>query len=523
MSRHPTVVCFFRRLVLPGVALLVSGCGATRPVEAPAIQVDVPARWVAGPAPLPGAVGELPASVGELWWQEFADSTLDRLVREALTRNHDLEAMAARLDASAARARIAGADQLPSLDASVNASRRKQNFIGLPVPGREGGVLTSHASSFGLSLNAAWEVDLWGRIRAGKVAALADVEAAEADLEAFRLSLAAQTARSWFAATEALLQLRLAEETAASYQRTSQWVRERYERGLRSSLDFRLALSNLASAEAAVSLRRLDYENAVRALEILVGRYPAAELATADDLPPVTAPVPPGLPSDLLRRRPDLVAAERRLVAADARLAQSWRAQFPRLSLTGSAGTASTELEDILDRNFSVWSLVANLAQPLFQGGRLRAGVKLSEAQVRETLAGYASLLLRAYSEVESALAAEKFLEERERKLEEATEQSLAARRLAEDRYRSGLEAYVTVLESQRQALLAESQLLRVRRSRLETRVNLFLALGGGFRLDERGRMTDASATSLVEDRASTAALHQPLTLVVSRHQEASR
>jgi NodT family efflux transporter outer membrane factor (OMF) lipoprotein len=509
------------RLALLSIAVLAGGCGATRPVEAPAVHVDVPQRWAAEPALQVEQRDELRIAVSDFWWQEFADSTLDRLVGEALTSNHDLEAVAARLDASAARVRIAGADQLPSVDAGVNASRRKQNFIGLPVPGQEGGVLTTHASSFGLSVNAAWEVDLWGRIRAGKVAALADMEAASADLEAFRLSLAGQTARSWFAASEALLQLRLAEETAASYERTSQWVRERYERGLRPSLDYRLALANLASAEAAVSLRRLEYENAVRGLEVLLGRYPSTELAAADSLPAVSARVPSALPSELLRRRPDLVAAERRLVAADARLAQSWRAQFPRLSLTGSAGTASAELEDILDGDFSVWSLVGNLAQPLFQGGRLRAGVKLSEAQVRETLARYASLLLSAYSEVESALAAEELLAERERKLELATQQSRAARRLAEDRYRSGLETYVTVLESQRQALLAESQLLRVRRGRLDTRVNLFLALGGGFQLDTGGRMTGSAGPD--EDSRSTVALHQPLARVASRHEDPAR
>jgi NodT family efflux transporter outer membrane factor (OMF) lipoprotein len=509
IERRGRQIAFSCLVALAGMGI---GCASTRPVEAPEVDVTVPDAWSSPSAASPDA--ELPTAPAGPWWQDFSDPRLDQLIDEALVRNHDLEAVVARLDAAEARARIAGADQLPSLDAGLSAARRKQSFIGTPIP-------TSHSNSYGLSLNAAWEVDLWGRIRAGTVAAVAEVEAARADLAAFRLSLSGQTAKAWFAVGEALLQLELAEETAASYERTSRWVRDRYERGLRPSLDLRLALSDYESAEASATLRRLQLEDAVRQLELLLGRYPAAALAITDSLPQVSAPVPAGLPSHLLVRRPDLVAAERRIVAADARMAQAWRAQLPRLSLTGSAGTASNELSDLLDRDFSIWNIVGNLVQPLFQGGRLRAGVKLSEAEVRERAADYASLLLRAYSEVESALSTEEHLAKREGELERATEQSIAARSLARDRYRSGLEDYVTVLEAQRRALVTESLLLSVRRQRLATRVDLFMALGGGFGLDESGRppveISDAAALSGDADASTT---HEPAALAVHRHED---
>jgi len=154
---------------------------------------------------------------------------------------------------------------------------------------------------------------------------------------------------------------------------------------------------------------------------------------------------------------------------------------YPRLSLTGNAGTATGALADLLDGDFGVWSLVGNLIQPLFQGGRLRAGVARAEARAAEELATYANTALLAYSEVETALAAEAFLTERARHLAIAVEQSRAAETLADDRYRAGLDDYVTVLESQRLALQAEGDLITARRQRLENRVDLYLALGGGF------------------------------------------
>jgi NodT family efflux transporter outer membrane factor (OMF) lipoprotein len=509
-----------RGLITIVAAVAVVGCGSPPPVTPPEAQFDLPAEWTAKDArgePIAAPTAQLGAAtvivagdsthvpVLAPWWTDFGDARLDALVVEAIAHNFELQAAAARLDAARARSAIAGADQYPSLDVGLTGQRRKQNFIGLPIGGPGGGgIVSSTTTSYALGFSAFWEIDLWGRIRAGKVAALADQEAAAVDLAGAHLSLAAQTAHAWFAAIEAALQLELAESTARSFRESAEWVRGRYERGLRPSLDLRLALANLATAEATAAARRQQLDAAVRTLEVMLGRYPAGELTVTDSLAAVPPPIPAGLPATLLTRRPDLVAAERRLVAADSRVAAAWRAQFPRLSLTGDAGTSAIDIEDLADTDFSVWSLVGNLAQPLFQGGRLRANVKLARAGAREASAAYQTQLLRAFSEVERALVAEEALARQEREMEIAVEQSVAAQRLAENRYASGLESYVTVLEAQRRALINQATLLTIRRQRLDARVNLHVAMGGGFQLPEE--MVAAADTTPPVD--SEPALH---------------
>jgi NodT family efflux transporter outer membrane factor (OMF) lipoprotein len=415
------------------------------------------------------------------WWQSFQDPALEDFVTRALERNYNLRATAARLDAAVAQARIAGAPLYPSISGGWRGSGQRQNFIGLPIPGAEGKVLSRTFSSWGISLDISWEADVWGRVAAGRQAALADYDAARADLRGAKLSLVAQTSKAWFAAIEGLQQLDLAERTVSSYSSTAERVRWRYRQGLQSSLDLRLALSSLAGAEALVEQRQEQLERGIRQLEILMGQYPAAALTVVKELPVVPPTPPTGIPSDLISRRPDLVAAERRMFASGARWVQSKRALYPRFSLNGSIGTSSSSTLSIFNGDFFVWSLVGNILQPIFEGGRLRAQIDLDDARTREAAASWANSVLLALSEVESALAAEKYLVEQEQDLAEAAAQSIASLRLAEDRYNSGLESFVTVLEAQRRSLSAESQLLTARRQRLDARVDLHLALGGGF------------------------------------------
>ncbi|MFH1276899.1 MAG: efflux transporter outer membrane subunit [Candidatus Eisenbacteria bacterium] len=456
--------------------ILLAGCGSAPKRATPETNLTVPPVWTAGVPAEEEAV--------DAWWSGFGSPVLDSLVPAALARNYDLAAALARLDAAAAEARVAGAGLWPSLDLSYAASRSRRNFIGFPSFGGDGGVARTTSNSHGVSLNSGWEIDLWGRVRAGKSAAAAEAEATLADLGGTRLSIAAQTAKAYFAAVEAQQQLRLARVTSKNYRLSADRIRSRFERGIRSSLDLRLALASLAASEALVELRRGQYDRAVRQLEILLGRYPRGDEALPEELPAAGAPVPAGLPDELLGRRPDLVAAERRVAASDARVRGAKRALLPGIRLTASGGRSSEEIKDLLDGDYTVWSIAGNLLQPLFQGGKLRANVDLAEARSRQALAAYASAVLRAFAEVESALASEEFLAAREEALRRATEQAVAARDLADERYRSGLADIVTVLESQRQALAAESEFLNVRRLRLDARVDLHLALGGGFDFD---------------------------------------
>lgn len=458
-------------VALLAVAGLAAGCASAPRTELADAGVAVPERFV-------GATVAGPAE-GD-WLGDFGEPALVELVDVALARNQDLLAAATRIEAAAAQARIAGADLWPQLSAGLTTSEREQVIVGIPIPGTDG-VLQSRSSSAGLSLDLRWEADLWGRIRAGRLAARADLAATTADVAGARLSLAGQVAKVWFAATEARLQVGLAEETVASYRANSEAVRERYRLGLVGPLDLRLALSSQHAAEALLEARLDQLQRLVRQLELLAGAYPAGELAPATDLPPVPAPAPAGLPAELVARRPDLVAAERRLLAADARIAQARAARYPSLSLTGSTGYASDALGDMLGGDFSVWSWAASLLQPVFQGGRLEAQVELSEAGARAAVHEFAGAVLGAFGEVESALSSDRLLSDRQAALERTAAQAQAARDLAWEQYRRGLVGFLSVLEAERRALDSQSQLLAVRRERLANRVDLHLALGGGF------------------------------------------
>jgi outer membrane protein, multidrug efflux system len=476
-SRH-----VLRLMVLMiGLGLLAAGC-ARAPQRTAVAGLPEPAGWVAPHSPDPAAL--------DAWWTWFDDPAMAETVREAVEANLDLRRFLARLDAAAAQARIAGAPLWPGLDLRAGSQRQQQVFVGLPIPGREGEPLTSMSTSHALSFNISWELDLWGRLRASHRAALADVQASEEELRAALLSVTGRTVKLWLAIAETHRQLELTRATASSFGVTARQVRERYERGLRSALDLRLALFSESSANALVHLRQEQLEGLVRQLEILLGRYPSGELTVATSLPNLPGSVPAGLPSDLLERRPDLIVAERRLAGTLARVDEAKAALFPRISLTASGGRTSAELADLLSSQFNMWSLAGNLAQPLLEGGRLQANVALTEARAREAVEQYRLAVLQAFGEVETALASDQWLGRRETELAEAVDQSQAALALAEDRYRLGLIDFITLLETQRNAFTAQSELIRVRHQRLENRVELCLALGGGFDPDSAPRMT---------------------------------
>lgn len=468
----PAKTCLFATL------LLGAACSApeARDYDEPA--VDSPEQFLASD---PEASSAPPLGT---WWREFADPGLSQVVERALLENKDLEAAAARVQQAAAEARIAGAALLPAVGASGSATRQRQNFVGLPVPGG-GSVLSSTSTAYGLSLDLSWELDLWGKVDAAARAAEANLRASDADLRGVRLSLAGQTAKAWFACAATRLQLDVAERRIASFSQTSRILSARYADGRVDPLDYRLSESQLASARAARDAQLEALERVTRQLEVLLGDYPAGALEGPAELPALPGAVPLGLPSELLLRRPDLAAAVERLRAADLRLYEARKSLWPSISLTASGGRRSNELGDLTRGAFNVWSLAGNLTQPLFQGGRLRAGVDLAGARVRESLATYEQATLRALSEVETALAAAQHLDARVMDLAESTRHAVAGEDLAESRYLSGRYDILSVLTARRQSFDAETAWIDARRARLEARVDLYLALGGGF-VDEQ-------------------------------------
>ena len=412
------------------------------------------------------------------WLNDFDDANLKILVGEALNNNRDLAAISARMDAALAQARIAGAEGIPTLSGGASASRTQRALsTGFQLT-------TPRTTTYLLSLNTNWELDLWGRLRNRKHAALADFQANAATFEAARLSLAVQVAKAWFNAVEAKLQVRLAEKKVKSFQHTLEVIQQGFSKGINSSLDIRLARADLANAESANAAQWRALDAVIRSIEILLGRYPDSQLRVTDELPTITLAIPVGLPSELLSRRPDLVAAERVLRATEERLKDENKNFLPSIALTGSGGTTGSELRNLLNFNFLVWSIAGELTQPLFQGGRLKAQRALARSHQSEALAEYAHKVLVAFNEVESALAAEHYFSDQKNTLDKAKEEFIQAESQALERYQKGLESITTLLDTQRRTFDAQRSFIEVSNQLLQNRLDLYLALGGGFELE---------------------------------------
>ncbi len=465
-------------LFVPLLVLVLAGAGCLSVPDRSGGPPDLapPPAWTT-PVTAPGAApapGTLPG-----WLPDEAVPGLRDAIETALARNHDLGAAAARLEAALARARIAGADLLPRVSAGARSNRQRMNFFGLPLPGAKGGVFPVTTTSWGLSLDVSWEADLWARVRAERLGARREAEAGAADLAGARLSLAAQVTKAWIARVAAARAEAIAREEQAVARATLDLVRGRYAGGLADATALHEAERGLAEARAGVERAARARDAATRQLEILLGEYPAGTRAADADLSLDLPPVPAGLPADLVARRPDLAALEARVAATDARLLAARRALYPRLSLTASGGTSTRALRDLLDRDYEVWNLVTNLVQPLFQGGRLRGNVRVAEARVKEMLHTWTSATLRAYGEVERALAAEStFRAERAHRVR-ALDEARAAEELARDRYARGLSDVTALLDARRRRFAAERALLALDNDRLANRVDLWLALGG--------------------------------------------
>lgn len=460
-----------QRTLSLGIALVLAGCATPPESQVQDMPASYPAQWTAQ-----GVTGETDpgAALDEQsggWVDDFQSGELRPLINAAIANNYDLQATAASLGIASADATIAGADSYPQLNGEFDGSTNRQYGNGA----------TNDFDSFVIGVGATWEIDVWGRLRDRQSAALADVQVSLATLKGARLSLAARTANAWFRAIEAQQQLTLATNTYDSFNSATDSIRERYDRGVSPALDLRLSLAQTSAAKAAMDERGRALDVAVRELEVLLGRYPARELAVAEDLPEIVRPVPTGLPSELLERRPDLIAAERQLAASGKRVSEARKAMLPRLSLTGSYGVASDDLGDLIANGFSVWTLAGNALQPIFQGMRLSAAVERAKAVAQQRLAAYGQTALDAFREVESALAAEQYLDQRVVNLQESATQSIAAEDAAWERYQRGLTDIITVLDSQRRTFEARTALINARANRLVNRVNLYLALGGDF------------------------------------------
>ncbi len=463
--------------------MALAGCAVGPDYARPQLQTEVPAQWTPRPT-MAEALADTTGAPLTRWWESFGDETLNQLVKTALVHNNDLAAAAGRVLEAEAQLGGAKSSQWPTMEIGGNASRSKRSEVG-GVP-----FMPLHSNSFSANATLRYEADLWGRLARGKEAALATLLASEQDRRALAQSLIANVVRTWLQIRELQMQVELNDHTVANFSDNLETVRNRYHRGLTTALDVHLAGQNLASAQAVGPANKLKLAETRRRLEILVGHYPAglisaSDLENADGtlrqvvMPKPLAPVPAGLPSDLLERRPDLVAAEMRLHSSVARIGEAKAALYPRISLTASAGTSSSELSELFTSPTDIWSLAGNLFMPLLNRGATKAQIKAAEARTVQATAQYRSTILQAFSEVENALDQDHFQNQQEDFLMESVGSARRAVNLAEDRYRRGLDNILVALESQRRLYNAESQLLTTERLRRTARVNLIQALGG--------------------------------------------
>lgn len=441
----------------------IGGCKTAPQRHADDVGAAIPAQWRASK--------ERPQPAPVQWVETFGDPKLSALIDSALEENYELKAAAARVKAALAQARIDGAARWPQL------------FL---IPGyqyaqiRNAGFGSPRFSVFEALFSLSWELDVWGRINDFQQAAISEADATATDFYGARLSLAARVAQSYFELAEARQQSAVAEQSVKDRGVIVDLVRGRFARGLTKALDLRLALTDLATAEAQLTEARNQVQVVTRRLEVMLGRYPAGELTEGSELPEPPAGIPAGLPSELLTRRPDLIAAFDRLHAADFRSESTRKLLLPRIVLTAAGGVRSAALTDLVDPRAIAWNAILGLAQPLFTGGRIQGEIRLNQARAEQALNLYKNAALNAFQEVEQVLAADEWLREQEKALRQAVEQTEASRKLAVYSYQHGFIEILTLLDSYRSTLIAQSAHLSVKRQLLSNRINLYLALGGG-------------------------------------------
>ena len=464
--------------IIPFIVVVLTGCSASVPESRMGtVDKDVPLRWSATPEALAG--------IDTNWVRRLGGSRAEALVSEAFRRNPDMRVAAERVNRAIASAKSAGAALKPQVSAGFNTSRQKQLFIGIPLGG-EGGIPSANFSNFGANMTVSWEPDIWGLRRAEQAALLADAQAEGNSYRAARASLAAQVMRAWLALAEASEQIMLAIETQELLNATKDIVVDRYNNALAadggSAAEVRLAESEVATNKALIAQRKGEREQAVRQLELLLGRYPKGLLKGSVSLPEVPPTPPSGLPSELLLRRPDILEAERRFASSGSLVKKAKRASYPSFILTSSAGTTTDTMRTIFNSDFGVWSLAGGLTQPIWAGGKLRAEYAKYQGDDRSKLAELQSTVLKAFGEVEQAMVAAKFLIAREQAIIEALKSAKEAADAAASEYASGLGEVLTLITAQRSRINLASQKTTLKRLRLDNRITLHLALGGDYR-----------------------------------------
>ena len=454
-------------LILPAAAFL-AGCATGPDYRRP--DVALPEGWRTGEA-------TTNSLAGMAWADLYRDPVLNGLIATALSNSPDVRGAVARIEAAAAALRIQRADVWPALNGSGSYTTARKGNIP-PIRGAEG-------DEYDLFGALSYEIDVWGRIRRLNEAARAQYLASEEACRTVEIGLVANVASTYFNLRTLDRQLEIATATLASRQDMLELTRIKFDenRGIVSELDVAQAQTQVSSAQSAIANLRRLIALAENALSLLLGSHPREiprGWAIAEQWQPED--VPAGLPSELLLRRPDLRAAEQNLVAANANIGVARAAYFPAISLTGALGLQSDELGDLFDAGLSkAWSFSPNLAAPIFNAGKIRASVRVAEAQRKIALADYEKAIQNAFREVDDALAGVRYLCQQLAADEETLQAESRRLELAQMRYEGGVASYSDVLDAQRYQFNAELTAVQTRNDLLNATVQLFEALGGGW------------------------------------------
>ncbi|MDD2321647.1 MAG: AdeC/AdeK/OprM family multidrug efflux complex outer membrane factor [Geobacteraceae bacterium] len=463
-------------IALVAVAVCLAGCTMAPKYSRPA--APVPAAWPQGPSYREAAGASPDTVVADIPWQKFfVDEKLRKLVALALENNRDLRVAALNIERSMAQYQISRSELLPKVDANASATyqRLAEDFSGTGIP------LNIHQYNVGLGISS-YELDLFGRVRSLKDQALQQYFATEQARRSVQISLVAEVAANYLSLAADRERLQLAKETLASQQASYQLIRSRYEAGVSSALDLHQAQTSVDAARVDIARYTTLAAQDENALTLVVGSQVPADLqptALSETLSALKD-LPPGLPSDVLLSRPDILQAEHLLKGANANIGAARAAFFPRITLVSSVGFGSDQLSDLFASGAFVYSVAPRVTLPIFQGGANRANLKVSEVDRDIAVAQYEKAIQTAFREVADALAQRGTIDDQvlaQQSLTDATAQSF---RLSEARYEKGVDSYLNVLDSQRSLYAAQQNLISVRLARLANLVTLYKVLGGG-------------------------------------------
>lgn len=471
------------RTTLAGLlVLLAGGCSMTPEFTLP--KALLPEAWTRGDAATIAPPAAPTLGQPTPWWQDFRNDELNRLIAAALEGNRDLRAAVARMAQAQAQLQIAGGPLLPTVGGDGSATRSKSSRNSVSNPST-----LKAERSFSAALTVSYELDFWGRNRAGVDSAEAALRASAFDRDTVALTLSSTVASTYFQVLALTDRIEAARRNLGIAQEILQVIEQQAAAGTTSGLESAQQRSTVAQIAAQIPALELQRVKALDALAILTGQPPSGFAVAANTLAglPIPAP-PPGLPSDLLQRRPDIKKAEADLIAANANIGVARANLFPSIKLTGERGLTNASLSNLVQAGSLYYSLGSSLTATIFDNGALRGAVKLSEARYAELVEAYHTAVLASLRDVEDGLASATQLALQEQAQTTAVAEAREAYRLADVRYRAGAVDYISVLDAQRTLLQVEDSAVQVRQARLDGAVGLFKALAGDMGAPPSGR-----------------------------------